>query len=137
MTTMKIGQVAEQTGLSIHTLRYYEQIGLVSPITREETGHRVYSEDDVYQIMFVIRLRSAGMPIADVKRYVELAQRGDETIVERLNLLEAHRAAVEQSIEELQEHLTTISNKIAHYRDLHKSALDESATARAALEMPS
>jgi DNA-binding transcriptional MerR regulator len=137
MTTMKIGQVAEQTGLSIHTLRYYEQIGLVSPITREETGHRVYSEDDMHRIMFVVRLRSAGMPIADVKRYVELAQCGDETIVERLNLLEAHKAVVEQSIEELQEHLTTISNKIAHYRELHKNALDESMATQAVLEMPS
>jgi DNA-binding transcriptional MerR regulator len=122
MTTIKIGEVAEQTGLSIHTLRYYEQIGLVSPISREGNGHRTYSEDDVYRIMFVLHLRSAGMPVANIRRYVELAQQGDEAVVERLDLLEAHQAAVEQ--------------KIAHYREFYKAALAESLAAQAVLETP-
>jgi DNA-binding transcriptional MerR regulator len=122
---MKIQEVAAQTGLSIHALRYYEQIGLVTPITREENGHRMFSEDDVYRILFVTHLRSAGMPIADIKRYVELAQGGDATVLERLEILEAHKQAVEQHIEELREHLTIISKKIAHYRATHESQLSQ------------
>src|SRR6185369_14664655 len=114
---MKIQEVATQTGLSIHALRYYEQLGLVSPITREDNGHRMYSEDDIYRIVFVTNLRAAGMPIAEIKRYVELAEGGDNTVLERLEILEAHKRAVEEHIEELQEHLEIISRKIDHYRE--------------------
>lgn len=117
---MKIQEVAAQTGLSIHALRYYEQIGLVTPIAREDNGHRDYSEDDVYRIRFVTHLRAAGMPIAEIKRYVELASLGEETYGERLVILEAHQHAVEQHIAELQEHLGIISRKIAHYRESHQ-----------------
>lgn len=118
---MQIQEVALQTGLSIHTLRYYEQIGLVAPISRRQNGHRVYSKDDVYRIQFVMHLRSAGMPVTIIKRYVELAQQGDHTLNERLELLEAHQQAVEIRIEELYRHLQIISKKIAHYRDTHLS----------------
>ncbi len=67
-STMKIQQVSAKTGLSIHTLRYYEQTGLVAPIARATNGHRAYTEDDVYRILFVTHLRTAGMPIADIRR---------------------------------------------------------------------
>lgn len=120
---MKIQDVALQTGLSIHALRYYEQIGLVTPIARANNSHRDYSEDDVYRIVFVTQLRSAGMPIAEIKRYVDLSQAGDSTSIERLELLEAHRQAVEQNIAELHRHLERISNKIAHYQETYENQL--------------
>jgi DNA-binding transcriptional MerR regulator len=120
---MKIQHVAEQTGLSIHALRYYEQIGLVTPIHRHENGHRVYSEDDVGRIIFVTRLRATGMPIAEIKRYTDLADLGDSTVGERLAIMEAHRAHVEQRIEELRQHLELISNKITYYRELYRDQL--------------
>jgi DNA-binding transcriptional MerR regulator len=103
---VQIQDVASQTGLSVHALRYYEQIGLVTPIHRAENGHRAYTEDDVYRIQFVMHLRSAGMPIADIKRYVELAQAGDDTLCER-------------QIDELNTHLDIISMKISHYRETY------------------
>lgn len=120
---MKIQEVAERTGLSIHALRYYEQAGLVTPVERKGNGHREYSEDDLYRINFVLHLRSAGMPIAEIKRYTDLAAVGQATIGERLALLEAHQAAVEAKIAELTEHLTLIRNKLAHYREFHQSQL--------------
>lgn len=120
---MKIQDVAFQTGLSIHTLRYYEQIGLVMPVSREKNGHRMYSEDDVYRILFVMHLRSAGMPIADIKRYVELSAQGESTVVERLAILEDHQRAVEQNIEALYQHLEVIRKKVAHYRAFHEQQL--------------
>jgi DNA-binding transcriptional MerR regulator len=124
---MKIREVSEQTGLAISTLRYYEQIGLITPVDRQQNSHRSYSETDVYQINFVMRLREAGMPIADIKRYVELAQDGNDTVAERLALLEAHQAAVEQKIDELHQHLAIISRKIAHYRESHRAQLGQNA----------
>lgn len=120
---MKIQEVAEQTGLSIHALRYYEQIGLVTPISRAGNGHRAYSKDDIYRIRFVTNLRAAGMPIADIKRYVELSLGGDHTLVERLEILEAHQHAVERQIAELSEHLVRISNKVVHYREIYRRPL--------------
>jgi DNA-binding transcriptional MerR regulator len=122
---MRIQEVSQETGLSIHALRYYEQIGLVLPVARQENGHRYYSEDDVYRIVFVTHLRAAGMPIADIKRYVELANQGDSTVLERLELLEQHRELVEQKIEDLHHHLELISNKIAHYHEYYRQQLEQ------------
>ena len=81
---MKIQEVAARTHLGIHTLRYYEQIGLITPIHRAGNGHRAYSEDDVYRLIFVTRLRATGMPIAEIKRYTDLAAQGDATVAGRL-----------------------------------------------------
>lgn len=129
VTLMKIQEVAERTGVSIHALRYYEQTGLVTPVERKVNGHREYSADDLYRIHFVLHLRSAGMPIAEIKRYTDLAGAGDATIGERLALLEAHQAAVEAKIIELTEHLTLIRNKITHYREFHQTQLIEQGKA--------
>ncbi len=117
--TLKIQQVAEKTGLSIYTLRYYELEGLLSPVTREKNGHRAYSEDDIYSILFVTKLRAAGMPIADIRRYVQLARQGEATAGERLRILEEHKCAVERQLAELTQHLEVITYKIEYYRDLH------------------
>jgi DNA-binding transcriptional MerR regulator len=81
--------------------------------------------DDIYRITFVTRLRATGMPIEQIKRYTDLAQQGDSTVAERLEILEAHKAAVERKIAELSEHLELISNKIAHYQEFYSSALAE------------
>ncbi len=116
--TLKIHQVAEKTGLSIYTLRYYELEGLLSPVNREKNGHRAYSEDDIYSIIFVTKLRAAGMPIADIRRYVQLARQGESTAGERLRILEEHKCAVEQQLAELTQHLQVITFKIDYYRGL-------------------
>lgn len=123
---MKIQQVAEQTGLSIHALRYYEQMGLITPVIREQNGHRDYSEDDVARIIFVMRLRAAGMPISNIKRYAELAQQGEETYTERLEILEEHKVGVEEKIQELCQYLELISKKITHYREWYQQEVEKS-----------
>jgi DNA-binding transcriptional MerR regulator len=123
LLTMKIQEVAAQTGLGIHALRYYEQIGLITPITRKDNGHRTYSQDDVYRLNFITRLCSTGMPIAEIKRYNDLAAQGEATVLERMQILEAHKAMVEQKIAELRTHLELIDGKIAHYKELHEAQL--------------
>jgi DNA-binding transcriptional MerR regulator len=117
---MKIEQVARITGLSVHTLRYYERAGLYLSVPRARNGHRDYSEDDVYIIRFITRLRAADMPIAKIQRYMELARQGDATAAERLQIMEEHRRDIEQEIAMLQEHLGVINGKIEHYRAINQ-----------------
>jgi DNA-binding transcriptional MerR regulator len=122
MTTLHegyaISDVAEQTGLSVHTLRYYERAGLMPrPIGRSSSTHRRYSEGDVSWVVFLTRLRSTGMPIATLREYTELAQRGDDTAEARLELLLRHRISFLARLEEMQQSLDVIDRKIELYTE--------------------
>lgn len=110
-----VQQVAELTGISAHTLRYYEKIGLLSPIGRHENGHRRYVEDDLGWIHFLKLLRATGMSIQHMQQFMDLARGGDDTIADRLELLSEHRAELFVRISELQDHLEHLDRKIAYY----------------------
>jgi DNA-binding transcriptional MerR regulator len=112
---MTIRQAAGETGLSAHTLRYYERIGLIAPVDRAPNGHRRYTEDDVGWIGFLNKLRATGMPIAKMKQYADLQRQGDDTLAERLALLEEHRREVKKRIQELEDNLAVIEYKIEYY----------------------
>ena len=124
---MTIQQVAGETGLSVHTLRYYERIGLISSVGRASNGHRRYTRDDVGWIGFLNKLRSTGMPIAKMKQYADLQRQGDDTLAERLALLAEHRREVKQRIQELQDNLTVIEYKLDYYSGVQEK-LATSAT---------
>ena len=117
-TGRSISQVAELTGLSTHTLRYYEREGLMlTPVDRASSTHRRYGEADVGWVEFLTKLRRTAMPIAEVRRYVELVREGDFTTLERLELLRQHRLAVLAEIAEMKKSLAAIDYKIALYED--------------------
>jgi DNA-binding transcriptional MerR regulator len=118
--TLTIQQVAEATKLSGHTLRYYERIGLIHPIGRAENGHRRYSTNDIGWIDFLTKLRATGMSIQQMQQYAELQRQGDATLVQRIEMLKAHRCNVEARMNELHEHLKLISYKIEFYSELLK-----------------
>jgi DNA-binding transcriptional MerR regulator len=109
-------EVADKTGFSIDTLRYYEKIGLLASVARSSGGRRVFTEDDVAWLGILQCLRETGMPIASMLRYAELARRGDHTIDERLHLLEEHDRTVEARIAELRAKQLHIRQKIQWYR---------------------
>jgi DNA-binding transcriptional MerR regulator len=113
-----IQQVAEATGLSRYTLRYYERIGLIHPIDRAGNTHRRYSADDVNWLAFLTKLRATGMSIRQMQLYTALQRQGDETLAERLEMLKAHRRAVESRMKELQVHLQVICCKIDIYEQI-------------------
>ncbi|MEV7803145.1 MerR family transcriptional regulator [Microbispora sp. NPDC088329] len=114
---MTIAQVAQRTGLTAHTLRYYERAGLMlEPPPRGDNGHRRYTERDADWIALLTRLRASGMSIAAMRRYAELARRGQGTYAARKELLEAHRAEVIAKIEQLRSDLETVDYKIDLYR---------------------
>jgi DNA-binding transcriptional MerR regulator len=115
--TLSISEAAERTGLSAHTLRYWERAGLLEPVDRNGSGHRRYAEEDLERITFLTKLRATGMPIREVRRYAELISRGEGTNEERLRLLEAHRKAVLAQLEETAGHLELIDFKINRYRE--------------------
>jgi len=113
---LTIAEAAEQTGLTTHTLRYYERDGLLlGAVDRSASGHRRYTERDLTWITLITRLRSTGMPIRDVKKYADLVRAGEGNELERLELLRSHRERVERQLAEVTGHLRAIDYKIALY----------------------
>ena len=109
-------RAAQATGLTTHTLRYYERDGLLlDAVDRASSGHRRYSEDDLGWIRMVTRLRATGMPIREVRQYADLVRAGDGNEAERLQLLVAHRDRVRQQLAEVATHLDAIDHKIGLY----------------------
>ncbi len=115
---LSIQEVSRVTGLSAHTLRYYERIGLIHPIDREGNTRRSYTADDVGWIDFLLKLRATGMSIKDMQKYAELQRQGDETLPERVEMLKSLRDKVEAHMDELNEHLKLIYYKIEIYQNI-------------------
>ncbi|HYF62831.1 MAG TPA: MerR family transcriptional regulator [Herpetosiphonaceae bacterium] len=114
-----IQEMAIASGLSEHTLRYYERFGLLAPERDASSGHRRYAQRDLQWVEFLKRLRATAMPLAQIKRYADLLRQGDATIAERQRLLEEHRLLIAASLREAQQHLDAITLKIALYKQLH------------------
>jgi DNA-binding transcriptional MerR regulator len=115
---LTIQEVAQATGLSAHTLRYYERIGLIHPIDREQNTHRRYTTDDVGWIDFLTKLRATGMSIKDMQKYADFQRQGDETLPQRVEMLKSLRDKVEAHMDELSEHLKLIYYKIDVYQKI-------------------
>lgn len=121
-TSLSIAQAAQATGLTAHTLRYYEQIGLIAPVERR-SGARRYSADDMRWLEFLVRLRATGMPMRDMQRYAQLRRLGDTpaSLAERQTLMEEHAQRVAADLRVLGETLDYIRNKIRIYANLRTS----------------
>jgi DNA-binding transcriptional MerR regulator len=116
METLTVREASEFTGLSAHTLRYYERIGLIEPVRRNSGGHRRYAQTDLEHLRFLHCLRDTGMPIQRMQEYASLASQGRVTLDARLELLEAHRGDVQARIRELEDKLAIIDAKIKRFR---------------------
>jgi DNA-binding transcriptional MerR regulator len=113
-----ISDAARATGVSAHTLRYYERAGLMlDRVERASSSHRRYSDDEVRWVVLLTKLRSTGMPIRRVREYADLVRAGDGNEVERLALLEAHREAVLEQLDAMRSNLDAIDHKIELYRE--------------------
>ncbi|MFH8885172.1 MerR family transcriptional regulator [Streptomyces californicus] len=110
-----ISEVVAYTGLTAHTLRWYERIGLMPHVDRSHTGQRRFSDRDLDWLAFVGKLRLTGMPVADMVRYAELLREGESTFEARQELLEATRRDVIARIAELHETLAVLDHKIDFY----------------------
>jgi DNA-binding transcriptional MerR regulator len=110
-----ISEVAALTGLSAHTLRWYERIGLMPHVDRSHTGQRRYTNRDLDWLDLVGKLRLTGMPVADMVRYAGLVREGEHTYGERFALLKSTREDVLARIAELQGTLAVLDRKISFY----------------------
>jgi DNA-binding transcriptional MerR regulator len=114
---LSIGDVAQQTGLSVHALRYYEREGLLltQHVTRGTGGHRRYTTMDVKWLVLCIKLRASGMPLAQIRHYAELVREGPGNEPQRLELLREQQARVEHQLAELKECQRIITRKVNTY----------------------
>lgn len=110
-----IGEFSKMTDLGIHTLRYYEHEGLITP-ERNSSNRRCYSDKDLAWIEFIKRLKDTGMPIKEIQHYAKLRAVGNSTLHERMEMLIAHREALNEQISQLQEHMIKLDDKIDFYR---------------------
>lgn len=112
---LTIGEVAAHTGVTDHTLRYYEKAGILI-VPRLANGQRRYREIDVKAVEFIGHLRRTGMPIRTIREYADLVRSPDDTSAERMRLLEQHQENVARDLAEQQRHLAGITLKIEWYR---------------------
>ena len=110
-----IADLARESGFSVHTLRYYERIGLLEPIARNDSGHRVYDVFAVEWVTLLRNLRDTGMPIRTMQEFATLVRQGQTTVPERIRVLEEHRASILEQIAVLSEALERVNDKLDHY----------------------
>ena len=111
-----IGDVGARTGLTTHTLRFYEKEGLFPmPVRRDGAGRRMFSDAEIEWLRVCVKLRSSGMPLPAMRQYVQLVVAGPGNEPERLKILQAHEDRVRQQVTDLQEALSVIQHKVALY----------------------
>ena len=114
---MKIAEVSERYGISLDTLRYYERIGLIPPVHRNEGGIRDYNDIDLRRVEFIKCMRSAGLPIEVLIEYVGLVQQGDQTIEAQREILKEQRELLRARMREMQKTLDILDHKIEVYEN--------------------
>ena len=115
---MKIAEVSKRLNLSQDTLRYYERIGLIPAVNRNKSGAREYSEEDCRWIEFIKCMRASGLPIEVLIEYVNLFQKGDDTIEARKELLIEQRRLLSERVKEMQRTLDRLDFKISTYEEM-------------------
>ena len=114
---MTIKEVSKQFNISSATLRYYEKIGLMDPVVKNESGHREYEEKDLRRINFIKCMRTSGVSIEGIKKYVDLFNEGGHTISERKQILVEQLNELTLQVENLQTVVTYLKNKIENYEE--------------------
>lgn len=114
---MNIKKVSELTGVSADTIRYYERIGLIPPVTRNQSGVRNFSDRDISVLEFVRFFRGAGVSVESLIDYIGLVEQGDSTIGARLAILQEEREKLEERVSKLQAALDRLNHKIDNYQN--------------------
>jgi DNA-binding transcriptional MerR regulator len=110
-----ISQVAEKMGVTVPTLRYYDNEGLLPFLDKKSDGTRVFKDEDFQGLAIITCMKNSGMPIKDIKKYMDLCEQGDTSLQERLEIFFERKAAVQKQIEELNKVMETINHKIWYY----------------------
>lgn len=127
--TYTIKQVADKMGVSVPTLRYYDKEGLLPFIEKKENGTRIFKESDLRSLEIISCMKASGMPIKDIKRYMDMCLEGNSTLEYRLDIFLKRKEVVKEQMEELNKIMSVIEHKISYYKkaieagseDIHKS----------------
>ena len=110
-----VGEMAQKLGVPASTLRYYDKEGLLPFVERSSGGIRMFQESDFEWLQVIRCMKKAGMPIKDIRQYIELAMQGDDTIDTRLEMFRHQREVLTQQIQQLQHTLETVEYKCWFY----------------------
>ena len=116
-----IHEVSEKTGLSAHTLRYYEKEGVLRGVDRSQGGFRQYTDDDLESLGLVCCLKNTGMSIQEIARFMELTHEGEHTLQERMDLLREHRESMIRKMQEMQTYLEKVTWKLNFFSEKLKA----------------
>lgn len=112
--TYKIAEIATLTDLSIPTLRYYEALGILHP-DRDSNNYRIFTDDDLRWIAFIKRAKATGMTLSKIVDYSKLREKGDSTVLERINILAEQEMILQVELEKIQAHINFLQNKKQFY----------------------
>jgi len=113
---MNVSEFSQRVGITPHTVRYYDKLGLIGKVRRLSNGHRTFSEKDIKWVEFVQRLKDTGMPLEKILEYAKLREQGKETLAARKELLITHSLELKKSIFIQQNNLKKLNDKIALYQ---------------------
>ena len=112
-----IQDVSKKTGLTAHTLRYYEKEGLIPSVERSQGGFRQYTDEDLEALGLICCLKNTGMSLQEIARFVSLTHEGDQTLRERVELLREHRESVISRMQEMQKYLEKVTWKLNFFSE--------------------
>ncbi len=114
---MNVKEFSARAGISAHTLRYYDRVGVLGRVKRRSNGHRYFNEKDIEWIAFVQRLKDTGMPLMQIQQYAQLREAGESTLQARYELLRVHAEQLEQQLAVQQQHMSKLAQKLRWYDD--------------------
>ncbi|MFJ8247065.1 MerR family transcriptional regulator [Peribacillus asahii] len=120
MKTYSISEVAKELDLTVYTLRYYDKEGLMPFVERTPSGTRLFKESDIGALKVIECLKATGMPIKEIKNFIDWCSDGDSTLQKRYDMFIERKALVEAQMEELKKTIELIEHKCSYY----KTALD-------------
>jgi len=124
---MNIGEAGKISGLTPDTIRFYEKRGLIFSTKRDQNGRRYYGENDVGWLGMLACLRGTGMPLTETENFAHLVNAGDQTVPDRIDILEKHRERLKEKRDELDRYENHLNEKIAYYNNWLEKSKQESA----------
>ena len=110
-----IHEVCGKTDLTAHTFRYHEKERLLPNVGRSQGGFRQYSDEGLEALRLICCLKNTGMALTDIARFMELTREGDQTLLERCELLKRHKEVVPTRMSEMERHLEKVTHKLDHF----------------------
>ena len=132
--TYSISEAAKQMGVSVHTLRYYDKEGLL-PFVERVNGRRVFKDSDFSWLKIISCLKNTGMPLKEIRRYMELCQLGDASLLQRQEIILEQKRSIEEQIRFLQENLEVIAYKARYYEKAVAAGTEAVSTQQACEEV--